>query len=188
MTQQADLNWEGIFEEIKTQEDLTWRFFSIGVFDTLDVLEEQYDIVAPITDRLVPSWLENALLVSLADPKAIEDLRKDLDFPDHRIYNKHRQLEEDGQITVDRTGRLIRTSESTDKGRDVSDRKHRATYFHSRRPGVRRREQRHDHRRENDFDPLSYPISSPRTEGTYDRRIGSSPVKSASSAGLHVTS
>jgi hypothetical protein len=106
IAQQADLDWEGIFEEIKTQEDLTGRFFSFAVLDTLDVLKERYDIVAPITDRLVSYCLENALLVSLEDPKTIEDLREELDFPDHRIYNKLRQLEEDGQITVDRSGRL----------------------------------------------------------------------------------
>ncbi len=106
IAQQADLDWEGLFEEIKTQEDLTGRFFSFAVLDTLDVLEERYDIVAPITDRLVSYCLENALLVSLDQPKTIEDLREELDFPDHRIYNKLRQLEKADQITVDRTGRL----------------------------------------------------------------------------------
>jgi len=80
--------------------------FSFAVLDILDVLKERYDIVAPITDRLVSYCLENALLVSLEDPKTIEDLRKELDFPNHRIYNKLRQLEEGGQITVDRSGRL----------------------------------------------------------------------------------
>jgi DNA-binding transcriptional ArsR family regulator len=106
IAQQADLDWEGIFEEVKTQEDRTGRFFSFAVLDTLDVLEERHNIVAPITDRLVSYCLENALLVSLAEPKTIEDLREELDFPDHRIYNKLRQLEADGQITVDRSGQL----------------------------------------------------------------------------------
>lgn len=106
IAQQADLDWEGIFEEIKTQEDLTDRFFSFAVLDTLNVLEERYDIVTPITDQLVSYCLENALLVSLEDPKTIEDLREELDFPDHRIYNKLRQLEDDDQITVERSGRL----------------------------------------------------------------------------------
>ena len=55
--------------------------FSFAVLDILDVLKERYDIVAPITDRLVSYCLENALLVSLEDPKTIEDLRKELDFP-----------------------------------------------------------------------------------------------------------
>jgi DNA-binding HxlR family transcriptional regulator len=106
LAQQADLDWDGIFEEIKTQEDRTGRLFSFAVLDTLDALDARYDIVAPITDRLVSYCLENALLVSLDDPKTIEDLREELDFPDHRIYNKLRQLEEDGRITVERSGRL----------------------------------------------------------------------------------
>lgn len=106
IARQSDLDWEGIFEEIEAQEELTGRFFSFAVLDTLDVLEERHDIVAPITDRLVSYCLENALLVTLEDPKTINDLRDELDFPDHQIYNKLRQLEEGGQITVDRSGRL----------------------------------------------------------------------------------
>jgi len=117
IARQADLDWESIFREIKTQEDRTGQFFSFAVLDTLDVLDERHDIVAPITDRLVSYCLENALLVSLDAPKTIEDLREELDFPDHRIYNKLRKLEEEGQITVDRSGRLntYQRAESTDR-------------------------------------------------------------------------
>ena len=117
IARQADLDWESIFQEIKTQEDRTGQFFSFAVLDTLDVLDERHDIVAPITDRLVSYCLENALLVSLDAPKTIEDLREELDFPDHRIYNKLRKLEEEGQITVDRSGRLntYQRAESTDR-------------------------------------------------------------------------
>lgn len=106
IARQATLDWDGIFEEIKTQEAITGRFFSFAVLDTLDILEDRYDIVAPITDRLVSYCLENALLVILEEPKTIEDLRDELDFPDHQIYNKLRRLEEDGRLTVDRSGRL----------------------------------------------------------------------------------
>lgn len=81
------------------------RFFSFAVLDTLDVLERRHDIVAPITDQLVSYCPENALLVALEEPK-IEDLRAELDFPDHRMYNRLRQLEEAGRIAVDRSGRL----------------------------------------------------------------------------------
>ncbi|TSD09219.1 transcriptional regulator [Haloglomus irregulare] len=117
IARQADLDWESIFREIKTQEDRTGQFFSFAVLDTLDVLDERHDIVAPITDRLVSYCLENALLVSLDAPKTIEDLREELDFPDHQIYNKLRKLEEEGQIIVDRSGRLntYQRAESTDR-------------------------------------------------------------------------
>ena len=106
IARQADLNWASIFQEITTQEDRTGQFFSFAVLDTLDVLDDRHNIVAPITDRLVSYCLENALLVSLNTPKTIEDLRAELDCPDHQIYNKLRKLEADGQITVDRSGRL----------------------------------------------------------------------------------
>ena len=106
IAKQASLDWDGIFEEIKTQERLTDQLFSFAVLDTLDILAERYDIVAPIKRELVSYCLENALLVSLETPKTIEDLRTELDFPDHRIYNKLRQLEDDSQISVDRSGRL----------------------------------------------------------------------------------
>ena len=101
---QTDLDWKEIFEEIKIQEARTGQFFSFAVLDTLDVLDERHDIVAPITERLVSYCLENALLVSLETPKTIEDLREELDFPDHRIYNNLRKLEEEGEIIVDRSG------------------------------------------------------------------------------------
>jgi DNA-binding HxlR family transcriptional regulator len=106
IARQADLDWESIFQEIQTQEDRTDQFFSFAVLDTLDILDARHDIVTPITDRLVSYCLENALLVSLKNPKTIEDLREELDFPDHQIYNKLRKLEEEEQITVDRSGRL----------------------------------------------------------------------------------
>ena len=114
---QADLDWEEIFEEIKTQEAHTGQFFSFAVLDTLDVLDERHDIVAPITERLVSYCLENALLVSLETPKTIENLREEMDFPDHQIYNKLRKLEEEGEITVDRSGRLntYQRAESSDR-------------------------------------------------------------------------
>ncbi|WP_256290869.1 ArsR family transcriptional regulator [Halobellus inordinatus] len=117
IARQADLDWESIFQEIKTQEDRTGQFFSFAVLDTLDVLDERHNIVAPITDRLVSYCLENALLVSLEAPKTIDDLREELAFPDHQIYNKLRKLEEEGQITVDRSGRLntYQRAESTDR-------------------------------------------------------------------------
>ena len=114
---QADLDWDEIFEEIKTQEARTEQFFSFAVLDTLDVLDERHDIVAPITERLVSYCLENALLVSLETPKTIENIREELDFPDHQIYNKLRKLEEEGEITVDRSGRLntYQRTESSDR-------------------------------------------------------------------------
>ena len=117
IARQADLDWESIFREIKTQEDRTGQFFSFAVLDTLDVLDERHNIVAPITDRLISYCLENALLVSLKTPKTIDDLREELDFPDHQIYNKLRKLEDQGQITVDRSGRLntYQRAESTDR-------------------------------------------------------------------------
>ncbi|CAM3018082.1 ArsR family transcriptional regulator [Halobacterium salinarum] len=117
IARQAELDWGSIFQEIKTQEARTGQFFSFAVLDTLDVLEERHNIVAPITDQLVSYCLENALLVSLENPKTIEDLREELDFPDHQIYNKLRNLEEDREITVDRSGRLntYQRTKSTDR-------------------------------------------------------------------------
>jgi DNA-binding transcriptional ArsR family regulator len=117
IARQADLDWESIFQEITTQEDRTGHLFSFAVLDTLDVLDERHDIVAPITDRLVSYCLENALLVSLEAPKTIEDLRAALEFPDHQIYNKLRKLEEAGQITVDRSGRLNTYQRADSNGR-----------------------------------------------------------------------
>ncbi|WP_147439947.1 hypothetical protein [Haloarcula sp. Atlit-7R] len=47
IARQTDPDWESIFQEIKTQEDRTGQFFSFAVLDTLDVLNERHNIVAP---------------------------------------------------------------------------------------------------------------------------------------------
>jgi hypothetical protein len=106
LTRRGDIDWTEVFEELQHQEERTGRYFSFSVLDTLDLLNDRHDIEVPIHDRLVSYCLENALLVSLEEPKTIRDLREELDFPDHRIYNKLRKLEDEDTITVDRNGKL----------------------------------------------------------------------------------
>ncbi len=106
IAQQGSIDWQQIFQEIQTQDDVTDRYFSFSVLDTLDLLEDRYNIETPIHQRLVSYCLENALLVTLDEPKTIKDLRTELDFPDHQIYNKLRKLEEQDRIEVDRSGKL----------------------------------------------------------------------------------
>ena len=76
------------------------------MLDTLDLLADRYGIEAPIRSRLASYCLEHALLLTLDEPKTIKDLREELDFPDHQIYNKLRKLEQEGAIDVDRSGTL----------------------------------------------------------------------------------
>lgn len=106
LARQGDVDWDRILEEIERQENVTGQLFSFAVLDTLDLLEDRYGIAAPITDRLVSYCLKNALLITLTEPKTIENLRDELDFPDHRIYNALRRLEDDDLVVVDRSGRL----------------------------------------------------------------------------------
>lgn len=106
ITRQGVVDWQQVLDEVKVQDDLTGQYFSFSVLDTLDILQERESIEPPIHRELVSYCLENALLASLQQPKTIEDLREELEFPDHRIYNKLRKLEESGEITVDRTGKL----------------------------------------------------------------------------------
>lgn len=106
ITRQAGIDWGQLFEEVKRQDDVTGQYFSFAVLDTLDILKQRENIDPPIHSQLVSYCLEKALLVSLQEPKTIRDLRAELDFPDHRIYNKLRKLEDEGAIAVDRTGTL----------------------------------------------------------------------------------
>lgn len=106
ITRQAGIDWGQLFEEVKRQDDVTGQYFSFAVLDTLDILKQRENIDPPIHSQLVSYCLEKALLVSLQEPKTIRDLRAELDFPDHRIYNKLRKLEDEGAIAVDRTGKL----------------------------------------------------------------------------------
>jgi len=50
--------------------------------------------------------LERSLLLSLEEEKTINELKKEVDFPSHQIYNKLRKLEKEGKIEVDRKGKL----------------------------------------------------------------------------------
>ena len=106
IARQASVDWRELLEEIRRQDDLTGQYFSFAVLDTLDLLKRRENIESPIHSQLVSHCLERALLVSLREAKTIRDLREELDFPDHRIYNTLRKLEGEGAIEVDRSGSL----------------------------------------------------------------------------------
>jgi predicted transcriptional regulator/DNA-binding transcriptional ArsR family regulator len=106
ITRQASVDWNQLLDEVKRQDEVTGQYFSFAVLDTLDILKQRENIDPPIHGQLVSYCLEKALLVSLQNPKTIKNLREELDFPDHRIYNKLRKLEDEGVIEVDRSGTL----------------------------------------------------------------------------------
>lgn len=106
LARQAAIDWDALFTELDRQESLTGEYLSFAVLDTLDILDDRYGISPPIHDRLVSHCLENALLVTLDEPQTIRDLRAVLEFPDHRIYNTLRRLEDEDRIAVDRGGKL----------------------------------------------------------------------------------
>lgn len=100
------VDWNEVLKEIKRQENVTERYFSFAVLDTLDNLSEVYNVEVPVHQKLTSYCLERALFITLQKPKTIKELRKELDFPDHQIYNKLDRLEEEGKIEVDREGKL----------------------------------------------------------------------------------
>ena len=106
IARQGAVDWQQVLDEVERQEEQTGQYFSFAVLDTLDLLADRYGIEAPIRSRLASPCLENALLLTLEEPKTIADLREELDFPDHQIYNKLRKLENEGAIDVDRSGTL----------------------------------------------------------------------------------
>jgi len=106
IARQGTVDWQQVMDEIERQEEQADQYFSFAVLDTLDLLADRYGIEAPIRSRLASYCLEHALLLTLDEPKTIADLREELDFPDHQIYNKLRKLEQEGAIDVDRSGRL----------------------------------------------------------------------------------
>ena len=106
IARQGTVDWQQVMDEIERQEEQADQYFSFAVLDTLDLLADRYGIEAPIRSRLASYCLEYALLLTLDEPKTITDLREELDFPNHQIYNKLRKLEQEGAIDVDRSGRL----------------------------------------------------------------------------------
>lgn len=112
IARQGEIDWNQVLEEVKRQEELSGRYLSFTVLDTLDILKERHGIETPVHRKLESHCLETALLLTLTEPKTIKDLRQELDFPDHRIYNKLRKLEREGVVEVDRSGELNRYSQS----------------------------------------------------------------------------
>jgi hypothetical protein len=106
IARQGAVKWQQVLDEVERQEEQTGQYFPFAVLDTLDLLADRYGIEAPIQSRLASYCLENALLLTLEEPKTIKDLRAEVDFPDHQIYNKLRKLENEGAIDVDRSGTL----------------------------------------------------------------------------------
>jgi hypothetical protein len=106
IARQGTVNWQQVMDEITRQEAQTDQYFSFAVLDTLDLLADRYGVEIPIRKQLASYCLEHALRLTLDEPKTIEDLREELDFPDHQIYNKLRKLEDNGEVDVDRSGTL----------------------------------------------------------------------------------
>lgn len=106
IARQGAVDWDQVLSEISVQEEDGGQYFSFAVLDTVDLLVERYKIDVPIRSRLASYCLEHALLLLLEEPKTINDLREEVSFPDHQIYNTLRKLEDDGLIEVDRSGPL----------------------------------------------------------------------------------
>lgn len=111
---ESKIDWKSLLSEIKQQEELTGKHFSIDVLETCDILQKRYQIKIPVKNKLVSRSLERALLLALEQgPKTSKELKELLNFPGHKIYNKLRKLEEKGEIQVDRTGKLNKYSKSS---------------------------------------------------------------------------
>jgi hypothetical protein len=108
IVKKGEVDWKALMEEIEEQERATSTFFSFSVLDTVEILEERTGIKIPAMKNLSSYCLERALLICLAKQKTIKELKRDVEFPEHLIYNKLRKLEEEGKIKVDRSGRLNR--------------------------------------------------------------------------------
>jgi len=106
--EQGEIDWNRLLQEIKKQESFEERIFSFSVLTTLDILKERYDLEPPIRKKLSSHCLERSLLLSLEEEKTIKELKKEIDFPSHQIYNKLRRLEDEGKIEVDRGNKLNR--------------------------------------------------------------------------------
>lgn len=65
-----------------------------------------------VKKKLISYYLERALLLVLekkkGKPKTIKEIKEEVEFPEHLIYNKLKKLEKEGRIKVDRSGKLNR--------------------------------------------------------------------------------
>ena len=106
IVKRGGVDWSDLMEELEMQEKATGIFFSFSVLDMVEILEERMNIKIGAKRRLISYCLERALLVALEKPKTIKELKKELEFPEHLIYNKLKKMEKEGRIEVDRNGKL----------------------------------------------------------------------------------
>lgn len=108
VVRKSELDWGAAFDEIISQEENLDSLVSFSVLDTVEILGDHYSIDLPIKTDLVSHCLEKAIFVVIHEEEGatIKEFRESLDFADHRIYNKLRELEEEGSIEVDRSGKL----------------------------------------------------------------------------------
>ena len=97
------LDWERMWGEVKSQEERSGKTFSFAFLDTLEVLEDKWSIVAPITGKVRFHCLKKGIQLALKKPKTIEELKDWVKFPRHSIERAVRELEGDGKIRVDRS-------------------------------------------------------------------------------------
>lgn len=100
-------NWKTVLAELIEQERLAARLFSIDVLDTVELLEDRYNIKIPIRPKLQRYALQQVLLLLLKKgPQNIKQLKSTVEFPEYQLYNALKSLQKSGKIKVFRKAGL----------------------------------------------------------------------------------
>jgi len=97
------LDWNRIWEEVRVQEERSGQTFAFAFLDTLEVLEDRWNIFAPIIREVRFHCLKKGIELALKEPRTIKELRTWVDFPRHSIERAVRELEMKKKIKVDRS-------------------------------------------------------------------------------------
>jgi predicted transcriptional regulator len=87
------------------------------MLDNFEIIEQREGIVVPFHKILLRHCLDVGILQALAEgAKTIAELRKVIDFPEHRLRNRIKGLLNQGKISKSKTGKRLRFS-LTEKGK-----------------------------------------------------------------------
>jgi predicted transcriptional regulator len=115
--QTGAIDWDVLERTYFEEEKLSKRHFCFVMLDNFEIIEQREGIVVPFHKILLRHCLDVGILQALAEgAKTIAELRKLIDFPEHRLRNRIKGLLNQGKISKSKTGKRLRFS-LTEKGK-----------------------------------------------------------------------
>lgn len=96
-------DWPSLLNTYWAEEKLTGRHFCFTILDNIELLQEKEGIRAPIQRRLLQHCIDTGILESVKrGASTVAEIRKLVNFPEHRLRNRLRALIDNGKLVRQR--------------------------------------------------------------------------------------